>query len=70
MIKYYVVSNIAEGRAWVQEFDTDLLASAENPNGFTWEDIAGGCHNTVEYEYDTLEEAEKAASDRNEFLNS
>ena len=65
MKKYYVISNVPEGRAWVQEHDTDWLWSPQNPGGDTWEDVAGGCHNTIEGEYDSLEEAEKAASERN-----
>lgn len=66
MIKYYLVTNVPEGRAWVQEHDTDwLYDSNENPGGDTWEDVAGSCHNTIESEYDTFEEAKKEADKRN-----
>ena len=65
MIKYYLVTNVPEGRAWVQEHDTRWLWSNENPGGDTFTDVAGGCHNTIEGEYVSLEEAEKAAIERN-----
>jgi|LSQX01.3.fsa_nt_gb ribosomal protein S12 len=65
MIVYYLVTNVPEGRAWVQEHDTRFLWSPQNPGGDTWKDIAGCAFNTIEGEYDTLEEAEKAAAERN-----
>jgi len=66
MIKYYLVTNVPEGRAWVQEHDTDwLYSSNENPGGDTYDDIAGSCHHTIEGEYFSLEEAEEAAIERN-----
>lgn len=64
MTKAFIVyANIATESISIKEVNLDSIQSNENPNGWTFQELAPTCYYSDYGTFDTLEEAEKKAQE-------
>lgn len=60
---YIVYVNVAASDIEIREANEETIQSNENPNGWTYQNLAPSCHHSDMGVFNTMEEAKKLADE-------